>query len=714
MSVIYDIIDSDSNDFIRYIDGAPDTNFYPSSNFNNVFGPIFLPRVYGKDLTAFEIASSGKIAITLNDVHALDISRSNFTTATDYVTTINTRSNYALEISTSNKDVQVLLDAYSNDLRLKTLNNTSISASNNISINSKQNMNLLSDSGSLSLTGNGLTSIVSTTNDITLNSASNVVLTGGNGSVNITANTSNLSINLDKLTSNLSLLSTKDIALSASDIITVTASNDLTIRTIDQTLINTGKFNLNSDSNVVVSASNDFTVISKCNVSLTAENTNLSLSANSANMSLVMDKTASNITLYSSSNTSLITQSVLLLSSSNNTNIFSTNEYNTSVGKYSLVSLSNVSVLASNDFVATAQCNISLTALNTNFTLLGGKDVSVSTTHSNISLISGLNTSVTASNNLTLLAQSNISITASSNLTTYASHNINLSTNSSNSLLSLSPNTFTLYTQSNVSLNTSNNMFIYARSNVTLESSNLNIRSFDDTTFRTEDIFSVTSCNNIFLTACNILKLEANTIQYQSSSDMSFGAQSNISFNIAAATPSNEPIFQIDKDKVSVRGDLFITGEINTTTILSTTVTQNNLAIEDRTLTLSYVDGSNPIDGLATNDGAGIVIDGVPASVASCNELWPIHEKSISWNYGVNGTEHLGTSNMTSESYWEIAGGSLRMTHKKLYSGDSNIRELSFGFRINNHEELELVKKYWIPTASNYAFRRVARFGRVL
>lgn len=714
MSVIYDIIDSDSNDFIRYIDGAPDTNFYPSSNFNNVFGPIFLPRVYGKDLTAFEIASSGKIAITLNDVHALDISRSNFTTATDYVTTINTRSNYALEISTSNKDVQVLLDAYSNDLRLKTLNNTSISASNNISINSKQNMNLLSDSGVLSLTGNGLTSLASTTSDITLNSASNLVLTGGNGSVNITANTSNLLVKLDKSTSNLSLESTKDITLSASDIITITASNDFTLKTLDQTSINTGKFNLNSDSNVVISASNDFNLVSKCNVSLTAQNTNLSLSANADNMRFIMDSLSSNISLYSSSNTSLVTESVLLISSSNNTNIFTTNEYTTSVGKYSLTSLSNVNILASNDLTVTTQCNIALTAVNTNLYLTSGKDLAIATNNSNISLISGFNTSITASNNLSLYAQSNLDITASSNLTTYASHNINLSTNSSNSLISLSPNSFTLYTQSNITLNSSNNMFIYSRSNVTLESSNLYVSSFTDTRFTTCNVFAVTACNDILLTACNILKLEAKNIQYQSFSDMSFGAQSNISFNIAAATPSNEPVFQIDKDKVSVRGDLYITGEINTTTILSTTVTQNNLAIEDRTLTLSYVDGSNPIDGLATNDGAGIVIDGVPASVAACNELWPIHEKSISWNYGVNGTEDLGTSNMTTEAYWEIAGGSLRMTHKKLYSGDSNIRELSFGFRINNEEELELVKKYWIPASSNYAFKRVARFGRVL
>ena len=37
------------------------------------FGRLYLPSVYGKDLSSFEIASSGKIVLSLNDQHAVDI-----------------------------------------------------------------------------------------------------------------------------------------------------------------------------------------------------------------------------------------------------------------------------------------------------------------------------------------------------------------------------------------------------------------------------------------------------------------------------------------------------------------------------------------------------------------------------------------------------------------------------------------------------------------
>ena len=46
----------------------------PYSMGENTFGRLYLPSVYGKDLSAFEIASSGKIVLSLNDRHAVNIS----------------------------------------------------------------------------------------------------------------------------------------------------------------------------------------------------------------------------------------------------------------------------------------------------------------------------------------------------------------------------------------------------------------------------------------------------------------------------------------------------------------------------------------------------------------------------------------------------------------------------------------------------------------
>jgi len=59
-----------------------------------------------------------------------------------------------------------------------------------------------------------------------------------------------------------------------------------------------------------------------------------------------------------------------------------------------------------------------------------------------------------------------------------------------------------------------------------------------------------------------------------------------------------------------------------------------------------------------------------------------------------------------------MTGGSFRMTHKKVTG--SNWTEVSFGFRINEQDELEIVKKFWSDTASAYQYKRVARFGRMM
>ena len=58
---------------------APDRKIanlqYPDKDQTNVFGPLYLPRVYGMDLTAFEIASSGSVAVSLSDVYSFDLKR---------------------------------------------------------------------------------------------------------------------------------------------------------------------------------------------------------------------------------------------------------------------------------------------------------------------------------------------------------------------------------------------------------------------------------------------------------------------------------------------------------------------------------------------------------------------------------------------------------------------------------------------------------------
>ncbi len=61
-----------TNDAVAYTSLTPMME-YMDSNVITTFGPIYAPQLYARDLTALEIASSGKVAITLLDEHAFDI-----------------------------------------------------------------------------------------------------------------------------------------------------------------------------------------------------------------------------------------------------------------------------------------------------------------------------------------------------------------------------------------------------------------------------------------------------------------------------------------------------------------------------------------------------------------------------------------------------------------------------------------------------------------
>ncbi len=75
MAAVYDQILTDQHNpkkDVSYTSASPSVD-YPLSDTYNVFGPVYLPKVYGKDLTAFELGSSGSIAVTLKDVYAFDL-----------------------------------------------------------------------------------------------------------------------------------------------------------------------------------------------------------------------------------------------------------------------------------------------------------------------------------------------------------------------------------------------------------------------------------------------------------------------------------------------------------------------------------------------------------------------------------------------------------------------------------------------------------------
>jgi hypothetical protein len=102
----------------------------------------------------------------------------------------------------------------------------------------------------------------------------------------------------------------------------------------------------------------------------------------------------------------------------------------------------------------------------------------------------------------------------------------------------------------------------------------------------------------------------------------------------------------------------------------------------------------------------GIRVWGRPTNILQNDDARYI--KSLTWNPGTNGTLDLGNSlKASTESFWEVRGGHLRLTHCKDSSGS---RKVSYVMRINDKDELEFVKMTMSNNVS-IANKVIAKFG---
>jgi uncharacterized protein (DUF2345 family) len=621
---------------------------------------------------------------------------------------------------------------------------------------------------------------VSSSNSYTLSTYSNVSVSAGLGSLNMYATNSNMYMTMDAATRNTSMYTSNNMNVSVSNNYNLNVQSNINVgalggdfkvyadssnmyMTMDRATDNVTVY---ASSNMFLSASNNYNLNAKSNINVGALNGDFKVYADSSNMYLTMDKTTNNVTLYTLSN--------MFVSASNNynlnarSNIYvgalggdmklyanSSNMYMTmdaTTNTQSIYTVNQMNLTASNSFSLNAQSNITMNATVNNITMYASNDYTISTSNNytvtarsnvlvnaskgswnayandsnmfmtmnhttNTVSLYGLNQmNFSTSNNLNMSAQSNMAINAyNGNMLVYADSNLKMNVDDSNMFLhfNMPSDAIQMYSLSNISFSASNNMFLTASSNISMTTSNLNIIS-------NRDVF-ITASNNVTISASNTLTLSFGALNTLTSNDQAFTAQSNVFFYINASSNNpSDPVFTVSGNQVLVRGDIVVTGNINTSNVFSTTVIQESLKVSDKQLTLANV-GSNfnpadgPFDGIA-NSGAGIKIDGVPSGFDS--NIPQAYDKSFNWNFGGgNGILDLGTaSGMSNEAFWEVKGGSLRITHQKITpSGGSNIiRDISFGLRVNELEELELVKKFWYTPSNNYIHRRIARFGRIL
>jgi hypothetical protein len=228
--------------------------YYPDSNVIDVVGRLYAPGIYGKQLSAFEIASSGKIAITINDTHTLDILRADTlrsngsNTFSNYTTVVKAIENESLLFSLSNPDdTSIFLDAVTSNIVLTSKNDIYLSASN-VRFSTSNDTTFTSQSNLIFIASN----------DIYLTSQCNIIMTAANGAVRF---------ELDPPDANIYFV----------------ASN-----TIDFTSADTGINLYAMHSNVIVSLNSnmDLKMYAKSNFYLSANDSNVSIIAESNNLSL--------------------------------------------------------------------------------------------------------------------------------------------------------------------------------------------------------------------------------------------------------------------------------------------------------------------------------------------------------------------------------------------------------------------------------------------
>ena len=191
--------------------------------------------------------------------------------------------------------------------------------------------------------------------------------------------------------------------------------------------------------------------------------------------------------------------------------------------------------------------------------------------------------------------------------------------------------------------------------------------------------------------------------------------------------------------KLTINGDIEVSGTFNSTSIDATT-----LNIEDYMISLNSGEDNNEINTttfLGDEDGMGIEISGdynietihpntfkpqyaehgangaEPLTFATFVNENGFHEKSIKWkgSSGLHNSAHFVDSvSPEDESCWEFRGGGIRMS-QKIFSTEGGVptdmKDVSFSFRVNASEELEIWKGVIGFTSEVRSFTRVARFG---
>jgi uncharacterized protein (DUF2345 family) len=686
---VYGPLAGDSTKNISYTTLTPAAE-YPEVNTYNVFGPVWLPRVYGKDLESFEVASSGKVDFTLRDKHAISFDWLN----AEKLSMIKTASNdQSLRVSAKSDSMYIDMNAASNTLTIFSACNITLSNGGVYTQAVSGDLNFAAGQ-SMGLTATSNLVLRSHSNDIVGTAFSNITLTATNGNAVIT---SSVEAKLVSAAGELSVTPTAVKVFASSGKVDIDATQgDIEISTACNTIMTSSNLTatatgdariLGGDKEVHFTSASALLKAATGKVLIEGTAGNVEINAPAADftvdaVNLDLTGTGANAKLASTGGDLTITSTSALLNSTSALNLTSTNATSVTAGNglTATATTGNVTIASTAAAVGiTAQTNLSATATSGNFTaaasagsasVTGNVNTTLTATTGNLDLSGATriqavsagsaeyrstgSTTLAASNAMTVDAASNIAVSS-------AGGSISLTAASGN--VSVSTTNVTVTPTGNLLVNTSGNA---SHSN----GGTLGVSSTGNATVNAGAALAVTSVGNTTFTNNN----------------MTMNTTGTARFDVAG----NE-LLTLTSNKVTINGNLDINGIVN-----SITTTATELRVDDKSITLAVT--ATPEETQGALDNAGIFLAGLPNGETSD----PVGRFRKSFTYKVNsGTTSMGGSTIADSPAWELRGGDFHMLHTKA-NGDV----IRFGFRVTSTGQLELVKK----DGAN-AWKRVAKFG---
>jgi hypothetical protein len=261
MSINYTTLIGDPTQIVQFNTTDP-TLEYPDTSTVSILGTVYLPKVYGKNLTAFEIASSGKIAITINDYHTFDIIRNN----TLSNTTFNAVNGESLEFAVNQKSAGILINGSNNNLEFYSKNKIILGASNGVYFSASNNANFDSASNLYFTASNDM--FLTAGRDTYITSLCNIFMSAAGGAVKFA---------LDPPNANIYFTASNNIDFNSADgsINLYAQHSNVYIKmtdTMDLDLYATSNFSLYAnDSNVSILANSNNLNLSACNINITGD-----------------------------------------------------------------------------------------------------------------------------------------------------------------------------------------------------------------------------------------------------------------------------------------------------------------------------------------------------------------------------------------------------------------------------------------------------------